>query len=191
MSHLNQTYTWYGVNGVQYDISLVSRRARLGSIEEWVVVNKRLGRGEGEAGCPPPTETSDDYTSKTEGRGEIGGNRRLHGSRTAATSQPEARNGDKKDDAVEGAGLGELAEAGGGGMVDCSRGGSGKPTEDTHPFHLHVNHFQVRNSGEGRLGSRKEMMHTFESQRKKYTHASETSSTVPCVLSAEGLVRRL
>ncbi|CAM9663355.1 unnamed protein product, partial [Ectocarpus fasciculatus] len=33
--------------------------------------------------------------------------------------------------------------------VGCGRGGPGKVTADGHPFHLHVNHFQVVGSSWG------------------------------------------
>ncbi|CAB1097314.1 unnamed protein product [Ectocarpus sp. CCAP 1310/34] len=86
VSHLGNTYTWYGVNGVQYtNSSHIMRRVPLGSVEEWVVVNQRKGRGEGEQGLP----------------------------------------------------------------VGCDRGGPGEVTADGHPFHLHVNHFQVVGSSWG------------------------------------------
>lgn len=144
VSHLDQTYTWYGVNGMQYGGGAsVPRRVPLESVEEWVIVNQRLGRGEGATGCGRPRgddswEVDDAGLAATTQEGEGNGRGGLRRRRVLEEST------DKEEDG-EG-GKGEMASDGGTGkeeVVDCARGGGGEVTHDGHPFHLHVNHFQV------------------------------------------------
>eukprot|EP00903_Cladosiphon_okamuranus_P017466 g16088.t1 len=87
VSRVGQTYTWYGINGVQYNASQVMRRVPLGSVEEWVIVNQRKGRGGEVEACHPssssspplPTTTPSTTTTATEfgepihSRGDVGG----------------------------------------------------------------------------------------------------------------------
>ncbi|CAM9340847.1 unnamed protein product, partial [Pylaiella littoralis] len=73
VSHLNQTYTWYGVNGVQYNnASQVMRRVPLASLEEWVIVNQRKGKGEGTEGCDSPRPPPSTVTTELKDPGESG-----------------------------------------------------------------------------------------------------------------------
>lgn len=135
VSRLGQKYTWYGVNGKEYDVASISRRVPLGTVEEWVIVNSRLGRGEGAEGCQAPLNNATS-SSGVDGGGGVRGLRRL------LSSQELEGDGD----------------GGGGGGVDeklreeseaekmkarCARAGPGKKSRTGHPFHLHVNHFQV------------------------------------------------
>lgn len=135
--HLNHTYTWEGVNGVQYDPSKVSRTVPLGSVEEWVIVNQRLGRGEGEEGCLAPRNESANSSAApdTSGNGP---------ERTGGGGGRRRRKMSLRDL--------ELGEAGKMDIAACRRAGPGKVTARGHPFHLHVNHFQVLRNGGVRSG---------------------------------------
>lgn len=135
VSHLGQRYTWYGVNGVQYNVSSVSRRVLLGSVEEWTIVNQRLGRGEGAEGCDfPPRQNSDGSTTLSSGsRGVGSGGNGVRRRRRLAVEEPAPADGRRH----------EQGESNGEAEAACRRAGPGKVTADGHPFHLHTNHFQV------------------------------------------------
>eukprot|EP00752_Nemacystus_decipiens_P013464 g11926.t1 len=181
VSHLGQTYTWYGINGVQYNASQVMRRVPLGSVEEWVIVNQRKGRGEGAEACQPSssssptlpaTTTATTTTTTTQlkdpidvgdgggGSGEVigagangGGQHRSRWRRRGLGNlRSEGAEGESRPSGVavdlvedEGGGRGEA-------QVACERAGPGEVTYDGHPFHLHVNHFQVVSSSWGDEG---------------------------------------
>ena len=165
VSHLNQAYTWYGVNGVQYDPSSVSRRVPLGAVEEWVIVNKRLGKGEGAEGCESPRRVASDGSINPGTGGGDGGGGGGGGGGNSGDGGGDGGGDDDNDGGGGGNGGGRktraLRERRGGsgrrrglrkGMVGeeeeeeetCDRAGPGQTTRDGHPFHLHVNHFQVR-----------------------------------------------
>ncbi|CAM9631032.1 unnamed protein product, partial [Discosporangium mesarthrocarpum] len=115
-------YTWYGINGHQYDPDYIMRTVPLNSVEEWVIVNQRLGRGCPSPGPAPPLE--DAQTTAEEGG--VGGR---------PGSDTHGRRRLRHDS----------------GSTECGGGGSdnGETTFTGHPFHLHVNHFQlVRSSWE-------------------------------------------
>lgn len=147
VSHLGQAYTWYGVNGVQYDVSRISRRVPLGSVEEWVIVNQRLGRGEGAKGCPPPSGSSIENatTNVKPNAGDSGTDRRSGAVGSGDSRGRRTRRVLESLQGGEGEGATgvELKES----TKACDRAGPGKVTSDTHPFHLHVHHFQVRRGG--------------------------------------------
>lgn len=126
VSRLGQTYTWYGVNGKQYEVSSISRRVPLGAVEEWVIVNRRLGRGEGAEGCEAPLKNA--TSSSVSG----GGVRSLRRSLSSQEREGGVGGGEQAR---------EISEADK--MKACERAGPGKKTWTGHPFHLHVNHFQV------------------------------------------------
>lgn len=118
-------------------------RVPLGSVEEWVIVNQRKGRGEWAEGChrpsPPPPTTTTPAAAGSKGPIEGWGQRR---SRRRRRGLGESRpcGGDVEE---EGEAEAEAKEGGAEGRVACERAGPGEVTADGHPFHLHVNHFQV------------------------------------------------
>lgn len=162
---------------VSLPLLFMQYRVPLGSVEEWVIVNQRKGRGEGSEAChssspssstPPPAPTTKTATTSATGLKEPTGSRGdASGDDTggdgvvgAAASDGEQRRGRWRRrglggqpwGAAEGkslpsGGAVELMEdegEGDGARVACERAGPGEVTYDGHPFHLHVNHFQVR-----------------------------------------------
>lgn len=139
-------------------------------MEEWVVVNQRKGRGEGVEACHPasssspplPTTTATELKEPIDSRGDVGSSgigsdgvvgaadngggrhrgrwrRRGLGSQLSEGMESESRPTGGAVELVEDE-EGERGEA----RVTCERAGPGEVTFDGHPFHLHVNHFQVR-----------------------------------------------
>lgn len=158
-----------------YRITVRNRfcRVPLASLEEWVIVNQRKGKGEGTEGCDSPRPPPSTVTTELKDPGESGvefsssgggGNDAGNGSGDAAEDagggqrHTRGRSMRKRRRGLGGLSEGPHGAAGGGaerteekegegaggGRVACDRAGPGEVTADGHPFHLHVNHFQVR-----------------------------------------------
>ena len=148
-------------------------RVPLGSVEEWVIVNQRKGRGEGVEACHPSsasspplstttTTTAIELEGPTASRGEVGstgsGGHDVVGAAANGGGQHRTRwrrrglggqspEGADRESRPSGGAVELVEDEGGEGgkaRLACERSGPGEVTYDGHPFHLHVNHFQVR-----------------------------------------------